>query len=128
MGLDGGSSAERARSVLFDSEETVCVFNGYSPRAVFVGVGTVMHTDIRSVLDEDIEAEVRVAQVHGFPAVRVTPRRFTKFCSVFVEVGPDDLIDVQFSDGGRQPAVPQERLCSDAEQVAQVVVGNLLAR
>lgn len=128
LGLDGQPAWSRQPSALFRGEESLCLYTGYTPRAVFVGVGTVTTADVGSLLDSQLEATLSNIDVQGFPAVRAIPRQFTKFCSVFIDVGPGQLIDVQFSDGGRKPPIMQDRLCADAELVATTVMGNLLRR
>jgi hypothetical protein len=75
----------------------------------------------------NLAAQVRPIQVQGFPAVVAEPTRFTEYCTVIVDVAPGQLLDVQFRDGGRQPPIPQDQLCRDAEQVASVAMGTLLS-
>jgi hypothetical protein len=75
----------------------------------------------------ELAAEVRPVQAHGFPAVVAVPTRFTKWCTVIIDVAPGQLLDVQFADGGRRPPIAQPQLCQDAEQVADAVMATLLA-
>jgi hypothetical protein len=64
----------------------------------------------------------------GFPSVVAIPRRTTDYCSVEVDVAPGQLLDVQFSDGGGEPSIPQEELCITAQRAAEVMLQSLLAR
>lgn len=103
LGLDGTPTLRKSSSALFGRDESVCLYSGFDPRAVFVGVGTVTTAGIGVISDGDLEATLSPLDVEGFPAVRAVPSQLTKFCSVFVDVGPGQLLDVQFSDGGRTP-------------------------
>ncbi len=75
-----------------------------------------------------LDATVTGTQVQGFPAVVAVPNRFTKFCSVLVDVAPGQLLDIQFSDGGGEPPIPQDQLCRAAEQVAEATMQTRLTR
>jgi Protein of unknown function (DUF3558) len=66
--------------------------------------------------------------VKGFPAVTATPRRFTDYCSVDVDVAPGQLIDIQFGDGGNRPQIGQNDLCKRAHEVAEAVIASLVSR
>ncbi len=127
LGLDGRPASSTKPSALFRGDETICLYSGSFPRAVFVGVGMVTTMGIESIVDHDLDAALTGLDIHGFPAARAVPKRFTKFCSVFIGVAPGQLVDVQFSDGGREPPIPQGSLCSDAEQVAKASMLTLLA-
>jgi Protein of unknown function (DUF3558) len=128
LGLDGPSVSDRSRSILFGGDETACLVRGFSPRAVSVGVGLVTTVGIELVADGDLDAVVSALDVRGYPAVRAVPNRFEKFCSVFVDVAPGQLLDIQYSDGGRTPPIPQDLLCRDAEHVADAAMQTLLRR
>lgn len=94
---------------------------------MFVGIGSVRGTGLSELISKPLDADLNGVEVHGFPAVRLLPTRSVKYCSVIIEVGPAALVDVQFSDGGRPPPIPQNQLCRDAEQVAGIAIGNLLS-
>lgn len=128
LGLDGEPSSGSEPSALFGGDEPACVVRGYTPRAVTVGLGLVTTTGIELFTRGELEAVVSPVHVQGFPAVVALPNRFMDFCSVFVDVAPGQLLDVQFADGGREPPIPQDRLCHDAEQVADAAMRTLLGR
>lgn len=67
-------------------------------------------------------------EVQKFPAVLAVPDRFSRFCSVLIDVAPGQLLNVQYSDGGRKPPIPQDRLCRDAQDVANAAMMTLLRR
>jgi hypothetical protein len=46
---------------------------------------------------------------------------------VVVDVAPDQLLDIHFADGGRQPPIPQPQLCQGAQAVADAVMVTLVA-
>jgi hypothetical protein len=112
--------------VLFGGEEAACLVRGFRPRAVSVGLGVVTTAGIELFTGGAVDASLTPLDVQGFPAVRAVPRRFTKFCSVLVDVAPGQLLDVQYSDGGRTPPIPQEQLCRDAELVANSSMRTLM--
>jgi hypothetical protein len=56
------------------------------------------------------------------------PTRAVDYCSVEVDVAAGQLLDVQLSDGGGQPPIPQQELCARAEQVAETLMWSLIAR
>ena len=128
LGLDARPVSDSAPSVLYNGGEVpLCTIGGFQPRAIVVGVGVVTTAGIELFTSGELAARVRSIQVQGFPAVVAEPTRFTDYCTVIVDVAPGQLLDVQFRDGGRQPPIPQEQLCRDAEQVAGVAMGNLLS-
>ena len=87
---------------------------------MYIGVGPIVPISITSLV-----GALR-GRSQGESAV-AKPTRFTEYCTVIVDVAPGQLLDVQFRDGGRQPPIPQEQLCRDAEQVAGVARGTLLS-
>jgi hypothetical protein len=128
LGLDARPVSDSAPSPLYNGGEVpLCTIGGYTPRAVAVGLSVVATAGIELFTSGQLAAEVRPVQVRGFPAVVAVPTRFTEYCSVIVDVAPGQLLDVQFRDGGRKPSIAQDQLCRDAEQVADVAMGTLLA-
>jgi hypothetical protein len=128
LGLDARPVSDSAPSVLYNGGEVpLCTIGGSRPRAIVVGLGVVTTAGIELFTSGKLAAAVGPIQVHGFPAVVAKPTRFTEYCTVIVDVAPGQLLDVQFRDGGRQPPIPQDQLCRDAEQVAGVAMGTLLS-
>ena len=97
-------------------------FSGFTPRAVFVGVGIVTTAGIESFTNGDLSARMSQWMCTVSQPLRATPTRFTKYCSVLVDVAPGQVLDIQFSDGGRTPPIPQDQLWQDAERVARSTI------
>ncbi|MHA6782927.1 DUF3558 domain-containing protein [Pseudonocardia saturnea] len=126
LGLDRPPVFNRGPSQLYGGETDLCSVRGNEPRAVSVGVQLAVTAGIEVFTSRPVDAEVRVIDVRGFPAVMVVPTGFPEFCSVIVDVAPGQALDVQFADGGRRPPVPQPELCSSAEESAGLVMDTLL--
>jgi hypothetical protein len=95
---------------------------------VSVGLGLVTTSGIERFATGELDANVKVSSVEGYPAVVAMPAGMGDFCSVLVDVAPGQLLDIQFADGGRQPPIPQDRLCVGAGEVAQAAMRTLIAR
>ena len=76
----------------------------------------------------DVTASVHSTTVAGFPAVVAAPSGLADNCSVEVDVSIGQLLDVQLSDGGGKPPIPQEELCTRAEPMAALLVMSLIDR
>ncbi len=127
LGLDRPPVFDSSPSALYKGAEVpLCSIGGVTPRAVSVGISAVTNVGIELFTSGDLAADVRPVQVRGFPAVVAVPTKFDDYCSVIVDTSPGQLLDVQFADGGRVPPIPQERLCRDAQQVADAAVSTLL--
>jgi hypothetical protein len=128
LGFETLTFVDSSPSALYPGGDIpLCAIRGYEPRAISLGLSMVTTAGIELFTSGQLAAEVRPVTVGGFPAVVAVPTGFTKYCSVIVDVAPGQLLDVQFSDGGRVPPIPQDRLCSDAEQVADAAMATLLA-
>jgi hypothetical protein len=128
LGLDGRPLFDIRPSELYPGADVpTCATRGYEPRAVSVAVGIVTTAGIELFTSGKLSAEVRPVEVRGFPAVVAVPSRFTEWCTAIVDVAPGQLLEIQFADGGRQPAIPQPQLCQDAERAAEAVMLTLLA-
>jgi Protein of unknown function (DUF3558) len=127
LGLDGRPVLDRSPSLLFPGDVSMCVIRGFNPRAIIVSVGLVTTAGIEFFSSENLAADLASIGIAGFPAAVARPTQYTQFCNVVVDVAPGQLLDVQAQDGGRQPPIPQEQLCQDAEQAATAVMETLLA-
>lgn len=127
LGLDGQPVLDRSPSLLFPGVVTMCVVRGFNPRALVVSVGLVTTAGIEFIANGQLAAEFTPLAIEGFPAVLGRPSQYDQFCNVFVDVAPGQLMDVQALDGGRQPPVPQDQLCQDAERAAVAAVKTLLS-
>jgi hypothetical protein len=56
------------------------------------------------------------------------PTAFSEFCDAVVDVAPQQVVDVDYADGGNTPRIPQDELCREAQRIASIVMENLLAR
>jgi Protein of unknown function (DUF3558) len=101
---------------------------GFRPDAIGVGISTVTTVGVERWQENDLAAQVRTTTIAGFPAVVATPTRFTTYCSVEVDVASGQLLDVQFTDGGRQPPLAQNELCRRGEQAAEAAMTTLSTR
>src|SRR4029079_4977407 len=101
---------------------------GLQDQPIALGVGAVTSVGIERWQQGDLAAEVRTTLAAGFPAVVAIPRRAADYCSVEVDVANGQLLDVQLSDGGGKPPIPQQELCVRAERAAETLMQFLLAR
>jgi hypothetical protein len=99
---------------------------GFQPDAIGLAIGAVTSTGIERWYEKDLAAEISPLTVAGFPALIARPVRFTDYCSVEVDTAAGQMLDVQFSDGGRQPPIPQADLCAKAGRAAQELMKSLL--
>ena len=128
LGLDAKPRFSSTLSDLYGGEVPACTTSGFEPRAVVTRVSAVTTVGIELFASGNVDSTVTAMQVQGFPAVLAMPARFTRFCNVVVDVSPGQVLSIQFSDGGRLPPIPQDRLCQDAEVVANEVMQTLLRR
>jgi hypothetical protein len=84
-----------------------------------------MTTGIERWTEGDLAVRLRPTAVADFPSLIAEPTNFTDYCSVEVDAAAGRLIDVQFSDGGRRPPIPQSDLCARAEVSAAEVMKSL---
>jgi hypothetical protein len=126
LGLDGEPRFDNSPSLLFPGNVPMCVTSGFDPRAIAIGVSVVTTAGIEFFRSGELAADVSSVDIAGFPAAVAVPTRYTQFCAVVVDVAPGQLIEVQALDGGRQPPIPQEQLCRDAQQGAEAVMSTLL--
>jgi hypothetical protein len=126
LGLDGRPLLDRSPSLLYPGEVPMCVISGFDPRAIAVGVSVVTTAGIEFFTSGELAADVRRAEVAGFPAAVAVPTQYSHFCTVVIDVAPGQLVDVQAQDGGRRPPIPQEQLCRDAEEAANAAMTTVL--
>jgi hypothetical protein len=127
-GLDGVPRYTNPPTPLFGGTVPTCTITGLQGRPVALGIGIVTTAGIERWQRNDLDAVVRDTSIAGFPSVVAIPKRATEYCSVEVDVAAGQLLDVQFSDGGGDPPIPQGELCSSAQRAATVMMQTLLAR
>lgn len=128
LGLDGVPRYTNPQTALFGGNVPTCTITGLRDRPIALGVGAVTTAGIERWQRSDLAAEVRFTTIAGFPAMVAIPTRAVDYCSVEVDVAAGQLLDVQLSDGGGQPPIPQHALCARAEQVAETLMWSLIAR
>jgi hypothetical protein len=128
LGFDGTPIFTDPYTELFHGKVPTCTITGLSRSPIAVGVGVVTSVGIERWRQSDLAADVRPAQIADFPAVVAVPTRLADYCSVEIDVATGQMLDVQFSDGGGDPPLPQEELCQRAGEVAEVLMRSLLAR
>jgi hypothetical protein len=103
-----------------------CSIRGYEPRAIAVDFALVTANGIEAITGPgEVGDELTPITVAGFPAVLARPDN-PDACFVDVDVAEGQLLDVLLGDGGREPPIPQNHLCRDAVQVAELAVRTLL--
>jgi uncharacterized protein YceK len=104
----------------------LCLFGGFRPRSVSLGVATVTTTGIDLFRSGGLVADVQPIEVSDFPALVAIAPRNLDFCSVVVDVAPGQALDVTFRLDGRDAGAPVDSLCQDAQQAAGAVMETLL--
>lgn len=125
LGFTSRPSASRPYVALFRGDVPTCTMYSSSPRAVLLGVGTVLTAGIELWRGEDLAARLQPVTVNGFPALVAIPTQSSAYCSVEVDIATGQLLDVQIADGGDTPAVPQEDLCRKAVVTAEEMTKTL---
>jgi hypothetical protein len=109
------------------SDIPLCLFGGFRPRSVSLGVATVTTTGIELFRSGGLVADIRPIEVNGFPALVAIATRNRDFCTVIVDVAPEQTLDISFGLDGPEAATPVDSLCQDAERAAGAVMDTLLA-
>lgn len=128
LGLDGTPQLTEPYAELFGGTVPTCTVTGLKREPIAVGIGMVTSIGIERWRRGDIAADTSYTTVADFPAVVAVPQKLTDYCSVEVDVAAGQLLDVQFSDGGGEPPIPQDELCRRAGQVAEQLMTSLLTR
>jgi hypothetical protein len=126
LGLGDDSLRGRSYVELFQGDVSTCTISGFKPQRVALSTGVVTSVGIERWQAGDLAAKVSATTVSGFPALVAMPTRFADYCSVEVDVANGQLLDVQFSDGGAQPPISQNELCSRARWSAEELMSSLL--
>ena len=128
LGLETAPIRSTSYVALFRGNVPTCTMIGFQPDAIGLGISTVTTVGVERWQENDLAVQTRETSVAGFPAVVATPTRFSTYCSVEVDVASGQLLDVQFSDGGRKPPLSQNELCRRGEQAAEAAMTTLTAR
>jgi hypothetical protein len=127
LGLEPDGNLDVRGSGLCGGVTALCSWQGFEPRAISVGVNLSVTGGIELFPERRVPGIVTPLDVRCFPAVLARSDRFPEACMVVVDVADGQALDVQFRDGGRLPRNPQDELCDGARQVADLVMGTLLA-
>jgi hypothetical protein len=106
----------------------LCVFGGFRPRSVSLGVAVIATTGVDLFLSGRLAADVRRTHAGGFPALVAVAPRNTSFCSVVVDVADGQSLNINFRFDGRDAGARVESLCQEAERAAGAVMDTLLTR
>jgi hypothetical protein len=128
LGFESEPRANKPYVELFRGEVPTCTMIGFKPDAIGLAIGTVTSTGIERWYETDLAVEVESTTVEGFPALIARPLRFTDYCSVEVNTASGQMLDVQLSDGGRQPPISQAVLCTRASRAAEELMKSLMRR
>jgi hypothetical protein len=128
LGIISEPRASRPYVALFRGEVPTCTMRGGSPDNVLLVSGAVTTAGVDRWHEKDVAADVRPITIAKFPAVVATPRQFTDYCHVEVDVATGQLLDVQFGSGGADAVIPQAELCARAQLAAEQMMTTLLAR
>ena len=101
-----------------------CSIRGFEPRVLSVSVELSVTGGVELFFRPGTPSRVTPITVRGFPAVEAVPP-IDYFCTVAIDVAPGQLVDGSVSNGGGDLTQPQ--LCVEAERIAPIVLGNLLA-
>ena len=128
LGITSRPRSSRPFVTLFRGEVATCTMRGGPPENVLLVSGAVTTAGVSRWQEPDISADVRPATIAGFPGVVATPRQFTDYCHVEVDVATGQLLDVQLGGGAAGAVVPQAELCVRAQRAAEQMMATLLAR
>jgi hypothetical protein len=127
LGFGTAPSSSKPYVELFRGEVPTCTMNSSSEDPTILGVGLITNVGIERWTEDDLAATIRPGQAAGFPAIIAAPIQSKAYCAVEVDVARGQLLDVQLLDGGHQPPLRQEELCSRAQASAEAVMKTLLA-
>ncbi|MBW0110459.1 DUF3558 domain-containing protein [Pseudonocardia sp. KRD-182] len=128
LGLDAEPAYDVQVSPLFEGPEPACTVGGSGLREVAVGVALPYDgLGVDAFAASRVRADVTVIEVRGMPAVLAEPPEQLRLCSVVIDLGPGQAMNVQYRDGGGRPTVPQDDLCTGAIAVAGSAMDTLLS-
>jgi hypothetical protein len=123
--LDRPPQPARQPSLLYPGEVSSCSTRGTeSPNSIYVQVVTT--AGIEFFTSGQTASEVRLIEMAGFPAAVAKPLNLDDSCKVLVDVAPGQMLDVQARALLQDPPIPQDQVCSDAEQAANMAMDTLL--
>lgn len=108
-------------------DRAICSWRGDKPRAVAASLAVHTAGGIE-IFDTTSNTTSSRMTVRDFPAVLIKLGGRPEFCTVAIDISPGEALGVQFADYGLKPPIPQDRLCSDAQHVSDLVIDNLLTQ
>ncbi|MGI5126434.1 DUF3558 domain-containing protein [Pseudonocardia sp. CA-107938] len=128
LGITRPLMAEKGSDSIYQGQVPSCGSRGDEGTRFAVGVAFALQDGVDVYRPDRVNGVVTPKRVAGFPALLVKQNKFTDECAVVVDVHPAQLLDVTYSDGGNQPQLAQDDLCTRAEQAADLLMGQLLQR
>ena len=117
LGLESAPTTRALRtSQLFRGDVPTCTMIGFRPDAI--GLASALSQPLVSNVGSETisrQKSARVTVSQAFLRLSPTDPFHDDYCSVEVDVASGQLLDVQFSDGGRQPPIAQDDLCVRAD-------------
>lgn len=126
FGIDTAPSPDDDPSL----QAMTCDFISHAQK-IAIAVSPLTNFGIDRFQPGKVNGEVRSLTVRTFPAVEVfteTIETIDMFCVVVVDVADKQAVHVSYSENGVRPHLGRSVVCERAAQVADAVVGNLLAR
>jgi hypothetical protein len=125
--LDRPPQPRREPSLLYPGEVSWCSIRGNGP-AISISISTVTTAGIEFWTAGQAAAELRPVVIAEFPALVAKSEVVDDGCKVLLDVAPGQLLDVQLRSAGANPPIPEDQLCRDAEQAANLVMDTLLSQ
>jgi hypothetical protein len=104
-----------------------CSIGGTEP-SISISISTVTTAGIEFFTTGRTASEVRLTEITGFPAAVAAPVHTDDSCKVLLDTAPSQMLDVQARSAGEDPPIPEEQLCRDAQQAAELVMDTLLSQ
>ena len=123
--LDQQPLPDKQPSVLYPGEVSSCSISGNVPAIAFY-IQAVTTAGIEFFTTGQTASEVQIAEIAGFPAAIAAPMHTDDSCKALVDTAPGQMLDVQARSAGANPPIPEQELCHDAEQAANMVMETLL--
>jgi hypothetical protein len=128
QGLTEEPLSGSAYSALYRGQVSDCTVTGFATPRFTLALALATSAGVEVFDPRNPDATYTVVEVAELPALVASLRNFPEFCTVVVDVAPEQAVNVQFRDGGNQPRVPQPELCRRAQEVAGSVMVELLGR
>lgn len=127
--LDGEPRLNSGSDALFGEARSCNVRRFDIQPAVRFSITLVDEYGIERFAESNIAAGIEPIEIAGYPAVLSLPPTSTPDnCLIAVDVSPGQMVGVLLADGGNDPQIPLDQLCSDVPRFAEAVMTTLVAR